>query len=80
MFTKNKEEKLIANDEEFVALMTKHNLSVRDLHILHSQYIALHFSHKLHASKELEKFNDPTCQYPPLPDIVADYRKEYNER
>ena len=33
MFTKNKEEKMIANDEEFVALMTKHNLSVRDLHI-----------------------------------------------
>lgn len=62
---------MIANDEEFVALMIKHNLSVRDLHILHSQYIALHFSHKLHASKELEKFNDPRLKVP-VPSTVME--------
>ena len=66
---------MITNDEEFVDLMTQHDLSVRDLHILHDQYRSLHFLHKLHATNTLEKFNDPKCQYAPLPDIVADYRK-----
>lgn len=70
---------MIDNDDKFVSLMTQHSLSVRDLHILHDQYRSLHFLHKVHASNALEKFNDPKCQYAPLPDIVAYYRKEKDE-
>ena len=80
IFSIDKEKRrMIDNDDEFVALMTHHGLSVRDLHILHDQYRSLHSLRKVYASNALEKFNDPKCQYAPLPDIVAYYRKEKDE-